>query len=265
MCERCPDRCPASACRSAQHLKVAAGAAVSLAMVRRPLPPARGAAEAGKHRLARCRAAAADGRQHALRQRRNQTARIPQRARSAQQRQNPFAAVLSCANSRIAPEYCFDTARGDLFVCRVAGNFASDEMVASLEYAVQVLNTPLILVLGHEACGAVDATINRSRTAPRCPATCRRWSTPSGRQSRPSRTKPGDQLANAIRENVKLNVDKLKSAGPILKSFVDDNKIRVVGGIYELRDRAARAVELSERASLGRRFGRPAARSSWAR
>jgi carbonic anhydrase len=67
--------------------------------------------------------------------------------------------VLSCADSRIAPEYCFDTARGDLFVCRIAGNFASDEMIASLEYAVQVLNAPLIMVLGHEACGAVDATI----------------------------------------------------------------------------------------------------------
>src|SRR5262249_27669061 len=73
--------------------------------------------------------------------------------------QNPFAAVLSCADSRIAPEYCFDTARGDLFVCRIAGNFASDEMVASLEYAVQVLNTTLIVVLGHESCGAVAATI----------------------------------------------------------------------------------------------------------
>src|SRR5712691_6528258 len=73
--------------------------------------------------------------------------------------QNPFAGVLSCADSRIAPEYCFDTARGDVFVCRVAGNFASDEIVASLEYAVQVLNTPLIMVLGHEACGAVGTTI----------------------------------------------------------------------------------------------------------
>jgi carbonic anhydrase len=73
--------------------------------------------------------------------------------------QNPYAAILSCADSRIAPEYCFDSARGDLFVCRIAGNFASDEVVASLEYAVQVLNTPLIMVLGHEACGAVDATI----------------------------------------------------------------------------------------------------------
>src|ERR1700751_2975487 len=73
--------------------------------------------------------------------------------------QNPFAAILSCADSRIAPELCFDTARGDFFVCRIAGNFAGDEMVASLEYAVQVLKTPFIMVLGHEACGAVDATI----------------------------------------------------------------------------------------------------------
>ena len=73
--------------------------------------------------------------------------------------QNPYAAILSCADSRIAPEYAFDSGRGDLFVCRVAGNFASDEIIASLEYAVAVLGAPLILVLGHDACGAVDATI----------------------------------------------------------------------------------------------------------
>ena len=79
--------------------------------------------------------------------------------------QNPFAAVLSCADSRIAPEYCFDTARGDVFVCRVAGNFASEDIVASLEYTVAVLNTPLILVLGHESCGAIEATITARATA----------------------------------------------------------------------------------------------------
>src|SRR5947208_13507045 len=66
--------------------------------------------------------------------------------------QNPFAAVLSCADSRIAPEYAFDSGRGDLFVCRVAGNFANDDSVASLEYSVAVLNTPLFMVLGHESC-----------------------------------------------------------------------------------------------------------------
>src|SRR5450755_2458751 len=77
--------------------------------------------------------------------------------------QNPFAAILSCADSRIAPEYAFDSGRGDLFVCRVAGNFATDEVIASMEYAVAVLGVPLILVLGHESCGAVDAAINSLR------------------------------------------------------------------------------------------------------
>src|SRR5262245_6394666 len=70
--------------------------------------------------------------------------------------QNPFAAVLSCADSRIVPEYCL-IQRGA--VCRVAGNFASDDIIASLEYAVRGLKTPLILVLGHAVCGAIEATI----------------------------------------------------------------------------------------------------------
>ena len=74
--------------------------------------------------------------------------------------QNPFAGILSCADSRIAPEYAFDTSRGDLFVVRVAGNFVNVDNLASFEYAVAVLNTPLIMVLGHEACGAVKAAIS---------------------------------------------------------------------------------------------------------
>ena len=73
--------------------------------------------------------------------------------------QNPYAGILSCADSRIAPEYAFDSGRGDLFVCRVAGNFANDDTVASMEYAVAMLGTPLIMVLGHDSCGAVSATI----------------------------------------------------------------------------------------------------------
>ncbi len=149
--------------------------------------------------------------------------------------QNPFAAILSCADSRIAPEYCFDTARGDIFVCRIAGNFASDEMVASLEYAVQVLNTPLIMVLGHDSCGAVDATIKSVKDG---------TTLPGHLPSLVAAIKPavdavsgqsGDMLANAIQRNVTLNVEKLKSAAPILQSFVADKKIRVVGGVYTLK------------------------------
>jgi carbonic anhydrase len=100
---------------------------------------------------------------------------------------------------------------------------------------VQVLNTPLILVLGHESCGAVDAaikSITNGTTLPgHLPALVTAL-TPAVSSVQGAR---GDLLANAIRRNVMLNVGKLKAAAPILKSFVDDKKIRVVGGIYELK------------------------------
>jgi carbonic anhydrase len=149
--------------------------------------------------------------------------------------QNPYAAILSCADSRIAPEYCFDSARGDLFVCRIAGNFASDEVTASLEYAVQVLNTPLILVLGHGACGAVDATIKSVKDGTTLPGHLPSLVAAIKPAVDAAKGDSGDMLTNAIRHNVLLNVDKLKNAAPILKSFADDKKIRIVGGVYELK------------------------------
>jgi len=149
--------------------------------------------------------------------------------------QNPFAAVLSCADSRIAPEYCFDTARGDVFVCRIAGNFASDEVVASLEYAVQVLNTPLIMVLGHEACGAVDAAIKSIKDGTTLPGHLPSLVAAIKPAVDAAQGDKGEMLANAIRHNVTLNVDKLKTAGPILSAFAGDGKIRVVGGVYALK------------------------------
>jgi carbonic anhydrase len=151
------------------------------------------------------------------------------------QGQNPFAAVLSCADSRIAPELCFDTARGDVFVCRVAGNFANDDIVASLEFTVAVLNTPLIMVLGHDACGAVDATIKSIKDGTTLPGHLPSLVAALKPAVDAVKDKPGDMLVNAIRSNVALNVDKLKAAAPILKAAVDDKKIRVVGGVYELK------------------------------
>ena len=156
--------------------------------------------------------------------------------------QNPFAAVLSCADSRIAPEYCFDTARGDVFVCRVAGNFASDDVTASLEYAVQVLNTPLIMVLGHEACGAVDATIKSLKEGTTLPGHLPALVAALAPAVKAAQGAAGDLLANATAQNVMLNVEKLKTAAPILKSFVDDMKVRVVGGVYELRSGQVRLL-----------------------
>jgi carbonic anhydrase len=148
--------------------------------------------------------------------------------------QNPYAAILSCADSRIAPEYAFDSSRGDLFVCRVAGNFAPDETVASLEYAVAVLGTPLILVLGHEACGAIDATIKSLKDDKQLPGHLPSLVQALAPAVKAVSSKGGDVLNNAIRQNVIDNVAKLSSASPILSAAVNDKKIQVVGGIYRL-------------------------------
>jgi carbonic anhydrase len=150
--------------------------------------------------------------------------------------QNPFAAVLGCADSRIAPEYAFDTARGDLFVCRIAGNFASEETIASLEYAVSVLATPLILVLGHDACGAVDATLKSLKDGSTLPGHLPSLVNAIGSSAMTASKQAGDTLENAIRQNVIDNVAKLTSTAPILDTAVSQQKLRVVGGIYRLRD-----------------------------
>src|SRR6201994_1908518 len=142
--------------------------------------------------------------------------------------QNPYAAILSCADSRIAPEYAFDTARGDLFVCRIAGNFASDEMVASLEYAVAVLNVPLILVLGHESCGAVDATIKSLKDNKALPGHLPTLVSGLAPAVKAVAGQPGNALDNAIRQNAIDNVAKLKGAAPILNAAIDGGKLKVV-------------------------------------
>ncbi|MBW7966311.1 carbonic anhydrase [Bradyrhizobium sp. BR 10261] len=148
--------------------------------------------------------------------------------------QNPFAAVLSCADSRIAPEYAFDTGRGDLFVCRVAGNFAGTETVASMEYAVAVLNTPLILVLGHDACGAVDATLKALKDDKPPPGHIPSLVDAIAPAAKTAMQQGGDALDKAIRQNVIDNVAKLKAAAPILNAAVEQGRLKISGGIYRL-------------------------------
>jgi carbonic anhydrase len=150
--------------------------------------------------------------------------------------QNPFAAVLSCADSRVVPEFAFDTSRGDLFVVRVAGNFLNTDALASFEYDVEFLGTPLIVVLGHEKCGAVDAAIKVYKEHAALPGHLPELV----KHIRPAVEKaagePGDLLENAIRENVLLNVEKLKNSAPIVSQLVEQKKVEVTGGIYRLAD-----------------------------
>jgi carbonic anhydrase len=148
--------------------------------------------------------------------------------------QNPFAGILSCADSRIGPEYAFDTGRGDVFVCRVAGNFANPDTIASFEYSVAVLSTPLILVLGHQACGAVDSTIKQLKNGASFPGHIPSLTEALTPAVQAVENQPGDLLANAIKQNVLLTVQKLQTAEPILSDAISQKKLKIVGGVYDL-------------------------------
>jgi carbonic anhydrase len=148
--------------------------------------------------------------------------------------QAPFAAILGCADSRVTPELAFDQGPGDLFVVRIAGNFVTNEGLASLEFGVTVLGITLILVLGHTGCGAVDATmaaIERGSTFPGHIAQLVEAMRPG---IEPALALPGDRDANAVHANVRHNVELLRRAQPILADLVAGDGVRVVGGVYEL-------------------------------
>jgi carbonic anhydrase len=148
--------------------------------------------------------------------------------------QNPYACILGCADSRIAPEYAFDSARGDLFVVRVAGNFVSTTGLASLEYAALYLGTRLFMVLGHQSCGAVSGAIATIREGKVLPGHLPELIESIAPSVGLAIDQPGDLLENTVRENVRLNAAALKAASPILSEMVSSGVLRIVGGVYSL-------------------------------
>ena len=146
--------------------------------------------------------------------------------------QHPFATVLTCSDSRVAPELIFDQGLGDLFVVRVAGNILDDAVTGSIEYAVLHLKTPLVLVLGHERCGAVQAALSAGKPE----AHVRSLVSAIGPAVHESRGQPGDAVDNAVRENVKLVVRQIRASYPILARSVSRGALEVRGGRYGLAD-----------------------------
>ncbi|MFK0380323.1 carbonic anhydrase [Pandoraea sp. NPDC090278] len=155
--------------------------------------------------------------------------------------QNPYAAVLSCSDSRIAPEYAFDSTRGDLFVVRVAGNLVNDDVMGSLEYAVAVLNVPVIFVLGHDKCGAVDAAINVSTKGTTYPGKIQSLTTKILPAVNKVKGKAVNLLDAAIAQNVRDSMVNLREQSAIIQEAEKSGRLRIVGGVYRLR---TGAVEL---------------------
>jgi len=151
------------------------------------------------------------------------------------QGQYPFAQILSCSDSRVAPELAFDQGPGDLFIMRVAGNVVNPELLASIEYGAQFLGAPLIMVLGHSGCGAVDAAIKVLKSKAVLPGHLPQLIA----AIKPAvivaeKTKTVDLLANAVTENVRRQVAQLKRSPPIVQKLYAAKKIDIVGGVYDL-------------------------------
>lgn len=149
------------------------------------------------------------------------------------QGQHPFATILGCVDSRVPPEIVFDRGLGDLFVIRTAGQVLDDAVVGSIEFGAAELGIPLIMVLGHEKCGAVNATIEALEKQAEAEGSI--GALVEGIKPAVEKVKgqPGDLLDNAVRANVEVTVSRLKES-PILAEALKEGKIKIVGGRYDL-------------------------------
>jgi carbonic anhydrase len=149
--------------------------------------------------------------------------------------QFPIAAIVSCSDSRVVPDLVFDQSPGSLFVVRLAGNIVDDDAYASLEYAVKFLGVPLIMVMGHSNCGAVAAAIKvvmeRAELPGHLPDLIKAIEpaviAAHGRH-------PGDLLAVAIEENVRLSLRRLIEDAPIISEALAAKTVAISGGVYDI-------------------------------
>lgn len=153
--------------------------------------------------------------------------------------QNPFAVVLTCSDSRVPPEILFDQGIGDLFVIRNAGNILDDIVIGSIEYAVEHLGVKLVVVLGHQFCGAVTAA-SQGGEAPGHIHSVVEAIQPAVEKAK---GQAGDLVVNAIRANVDLVTDQLASSEPIMAEFVKGHGLKVVGAIYNLETGAVEVFD----------------------
>jgi len=167
---------------------------------------------------------------------------LAQKRQALVESQAPFAAVLSCSDSRVIPNLIFVQGLGDLFIARVAGNYPDDLVIGSIEYAVEHLGTRLILVLGHQGCGAVQAVYQSIQTKKELPShlsSIERFIAPGITDVVASR----GTAKEAVLANVRAAVAALKSAPPVLSQGVESGHLLIVGGYYYLGSGQVKLIE----------------------
>lgn len=153
--------------------------------------------------------------------------------------QSPKVAVIGCADSRVSPEIVFDQGLGDLFVTRVAGNVANDMILGSLEFAVERFGVELIVVLGHERCGAISAAV-QGGTAPGHIGSIVEAIAPAVAKTNEL---DRNRVSDVAKENVRIVVGQVESAAPILNERVKDGRLKVVGAFYHVGSGAVEIID----------------------
>ncbi len=151
------------------------------------------------------------------------------RLQEVAQAQHPFATVLSCADSRVPAEIIIDQGIGDIFDIRIAGNISTPEVIGSIEYAVVLLGTPVLMVLGHERCGAVTAAVKNEALPGEINSFVKAILPAVDRV----KNQPGDTVDNVVVANVHYQIEQLKRS-PLLTERLESGKLKIVGGRYDL-------------------------------
>lgn len=142
--------------------------------------------------------------------------------------QAPYAIILSCADSRVSPELTFDTGIGEIFILRVAGNVANTSTIASIEYAVAHLGTKLIVVMGHESCGAVGAAVAGGDNGPNLNKLV------SYIQPAVDKLGSGAELADIVKDNANNSANTLVESSEIISNAVKNESVEIVSAYYKL-------------------------------
>jgi carbonic anhydrase len=162
-------------------------------------------------------------------QKRSNRNQSQERLTEVAQGQEPFAAILSCADSRVPSELVFDQGLGDLFVCRVAGNIATPEEIGSLEFGTLVLGSKVLMVMGHERCGAVKAAIKGGELPGQIGSLIKSINVGDV----PSTSTDEASLEKAAKANIAHQVEVLKKS-PVLSDLIANGQLKIVGSYYDL-------------------------------
>lgn len=164
---------------------------------------------------------------------RNHSAQVRKSVKS----QYPKAIVLSCVDSRVPVEDVFDRGIGDVFVARVAGNFVNEDILGSMEFACKVSGSKLILVLGHEHCGAVKAAVDDVKLGNITPMLAKIRPAVESIEYQGERTSKNQEFVHlASQSNVRNTIEKIRSDSPILKEMEEKGEIKIVGAVYDMDD-----------------------------